>query len=316
MRWEDIYPVMSEADVREFHEKATAAEKIELASFFEVEQVFNQRDSQEIVSISLFFKPYKTDKVQFPQLTEEVLRNARKLGLVERYEPWNHYVQAILDGAERLHRKAPEVTLRIYLANDLSFMLPHLLERHCEVFLMAHSSISMQPGMMWRFLAFEEEGKEITITDADRCRFAYEDALRTRQLRGKPQNYWRLAYVWCRDPVAYNPIVACEFGGRGGLPVRDLAMAYIWHSWQGHFQSIKHPVSGEEATIPDDRAIWPNYGFDERFIAAAIYPLMAKKGILTISEKNHFLGHWFAFDLQYCTRLNESSELIIFDDLT
>ena len=224
MKWEDIYPVLGAEEVALFKEKATLSETEELAGFFAVAQIFNQRDSLEIVSTSLFFKPYQSDGIKFPKLNEEVLRDARKLGLVERFEPWNYYIQPILDGAERLQRKAPEVTLRIYHANDLSFMIPHLVKRHCEVYLMEHSSITMQPGMMWRFLAFEEEGKEITITDADRCRFAYEDALRTRQLRGKAQTYWRLAYVWCRDPVEYNPIAACEFGGRGGLPVRHLAM--------------------------------------------------------------------------------------------
>ena len=111
-----------------------------------------------MVAASLFWKNSQADEPDLPPLTRELLKNAGKLGLVKRFDPWPHYVQPLLDGAEKLALARPEIVFRVYLAADLEFLIEDFVEFICEVQVMKSSSIRHNPGAMWRFLALEYEG--------------------------------------------------------------------------------------------------------------------------------------------------------------
>lgn len=137
-----------------------------------VNRVINARKSRHLVVPTLFWKNETEwhqpawQGAELPAITRELMRDARKLGLVTRFAPWDHYVQPLLEGAAALRLGRPDIVFRVYLAADLEFLIPDLVEVGCEVFRMRGSSILHNPGAMWRFLAMEEEGRWVEIAKA------------------------------------------------------------------------------------------------------------------------------------------------------
>ena len=169
MSWTDVFPVFTEEMVDDFHDNATTADKALLEEYYGVEKVLNpQPHLPEIVSTSLFWKNVRAGSPELPSPTREILQNAVELGLAERFNPWDHYVQPLLDLTPDLRVRFPETSIRVYLAKDLEFLSEELVAAGCEVYLMKSSSINFAPGGLWRFLPFEEEGKTVVLTDIDR----------------------------------------------------------------------------------------------------------------------------------------------------
>ena len=127
----------------------------------------NPRLGPHLVATSLFWKPAHAAERDFPQPSRSLLMEAKRLGLVSRHAPWEHYVRPLLDGAEKLREERPDIVFRVYLAADLEFLTDDLVTAGCEVMVMNGSSLRHNPGALWRFLAFEEAGRWVTITDAD-----------------------------------------------------------------------------------------------------------------------------------------------------
>lgn len=170
MSWTDVFPVLTDEQVIEFQEKADPGEMAELEEWFGVARTINGRETRNVVAASLFWKNCNPWQPELPPITRDLMLNAVELGLVSRYAPWDHYVQPLLDGAAIMANERPDVVFRVYLAADLDFLIPDLVEAGCEVKLMKSSSIRHNPGAMWRFLAFEEAGQWVTITDSDLAR--------------------------------------------------------------------------------------------------------------------------------------------------
>ena len=224
MSWTAVFPVLSEAQVAEYECHATPDERAEVAAWTEVARVINPKQGRHLIATSLFWKPAQAAESDFPRPTREVLRDAAKLGWVSRHAPWEHYVQPLLDGARALREARPEVVFRVYLAADLEFLVADLMAAGCEVMLMRSASLRHNPGAMWRFLALEEEGRWVTITDADHAPEVLHNVERTEHAMGAGHGLWRAPYMLNgggpdNDPGFYRPINACQFGAVGGYPV-------------------------------------------------------------------------------------------------
>lgn len=78
------------------------------------------------------------------------------------------------------------------------------------------------------------------------------------------------------DRVRYRPILGGHFGARVGVPVRRLIEAVIWHTEQRTMpQPARLPGRGP---LPINFTKWPDYGFDEWFQLAALYPRLVRQG--------------------------------------
>ena len=120
--------------------------------------------------------------------------------------------------------------------------------------------------------------------------------------------------------VCYLPFAGCQSGWRGQgaastsdptetESVQELLEAFTWHSQRGQMPTTAElPFCG---TFPITKTKWPDYGFDEWFLGAAIYPRVAHDGILNFvpSEARSTL---LTLDTEYATWANPSSELIFF----
>jgi len=100
----------------------------------------------------------------------------------------------LIEGAEALAKLRPEIIFRGYLAADMEFLVPDLVEQNCEVHLMKSSSARHSPGAMWRFLALDHDGF-VTITDSDRAAEVIHDLERTEGVLTLGLGHWRVPYI-------------------------------------------------------------------------------------------------------------------------
>lgn len=314
MSWSDIFPVLDDSMVAAYQAEATPDEKRDLGRLFEAEGIFNPRPAKHIVSTSLFWKPTRKAEPDYPAPSREVMENPEKFGLSSRFEsPWDHYVVPLLTTARTLRTERPDLTPRVYLANDLAFLIEELTSADCEVYLMKSSSLRHNPGAMWRFLAMEEAGL-VTVCDSDRAEDLLHNVERTELLATGTLKYWRTPYFpgevggnyGC--PSTYRSTNACHFGAATSLPIRLLAEALLWNVAR---KKIETRCTVGPLKIPIYGTNWPDYGYDEYFLNTAVYPRMAKEGILTLlyrRDQSH--SYWLALDLEFCAKANSNSETL------
>lgn len=312
MSWTESFPVMDDEMVDEFVQLATSDEKSQLEEWYAVEQIVNAQDKGHVLAMSLFWKPSISSEIAYPVPTREILKDPSALGLELRFEPWPHYVQPILEQTPKILHKFPDVSVRVYLANDLDFLIEDLVEAGCEVFLMRHSSIAHSPGVVWRVLALEEKGRLVTIIDSDRIGEAAADIGRTQSMNESGLGTWRVPLLIDfsnEGKVGYKPFIGCQIGSRGGWPMKLLLHAFTWHSRRG---TIPYEVEVPGCGIrPISEGRWPEFGFEEWFLGVAMYPRMAAEGFLTFipgSGRSALLP----LDVEYATWANPNSQLVYF----
>jgi hypothetical protein len=265
------------------------------------------------VSISLFWKHVDAKDPDLPHPSRGRLVDARRLGLVKRLSPWDTYVQPLYLHSLSLEERHPQVEFVCHLADDLDFLIPDLLHLGWTVKLMKSPSQRYCPGGFWRFLPLEEPNTLVTVIDADRLGQASAEIERTELMHRQGLGLWRVPGYYhapIDKQIRYRPILGGHFGARGGLmPVRELIECFLWHWWKGTLPlTVKVPRRGE---VPIMFADWPNYGFDEWFQLAAMYPRFAPAGVLSfipIDARSIFLP----LDIEYVTWANPNSEIIYF----
>jgi len=314
MSWPDVFPVFTEEQFDDYYDHATPAEKAELEEWYGVEKILNpQAEAREIVSISLFWKPVESGTPDYPEPTLEILQNAVELGHADRFNPWDHYVAPLLDHTPTILSQNPDLAIRVHLAKDLEFLADSLMKAGCEVALMKSSSIKQAPGSLWRFLPLSEEGKLITVTDTDRLNEIEHDLARTRMMAATEVGTWRVPVpndLTDDFKVCYIPFIGCQFGVKGGLlEVEELLKAFTWNCIHDKIDaSVILPNCGP---LPMVRHTWPEYCFDEFFMAVAAYPRLAQDGMMTFIPGNG-ASQLMTLDIEYTTWGNPASEVIYF----
>lgn len=312
MSWTESFPVLDEAMVEEFEELASAEDKATLEEWYGVDRVFNAQDKRHILALSLFWKPSAASAVTYPTPSKEVLKNASKLGLKLRFEPWEHYIQPVLEGVPKILKEHDDVVVRVYLAADLEFLVPDLIDAGCEVFLMRHPSIAHAPGVAWRVLAFSEVGRLVTMVDADRMNGVSEDIARTKAMERAGLAAWRSPVPIDRDGqgnVAYRAFMGAQIGCHGGWPIELLLHAFTWHTLRKTIPTmVDLPGCG---LLPIGYGSWPNYGFEEWFLTVALYPRIAGGGLLTFVPAGAKCT-LLTLDIEYAMWANSESQLIYF----
>jgi hypothetical protein len=312
MSWTDVFPVLTDDHLDAYDDNATPAERAELDGWFAVERVINRSNARHLVVFSLFWKNTCSEDPDLPPLNRETLMRAAELGLVTRFAPWEHYIQPLLNGAQRLRELRSDVAFRIYLAADLHFLIQDFTALGCEVVLMKSSSVRHNPGAMWRFLALEEKRKLITISDSDRAPLVEADIQRTELMALGRLGFWRVP-VWGerneKGLMGYRPVLGCQFGTNKPFPAGRMMKSLIWHTTRGSISTHCRPPGCGEQRIYGTQ--WPDYGFDEWFLQVAIYPRAARHGVLSFipaSARSQLLP----IDIEYCTWANPRAEITYF----
>jgi hypothetical protein len=312
MNWTDVFPVLDDAMVDKFEAEASRKERGELAEWFAVQRVVNRREVGHIVSVSLFWKNIRSHEPDILIKDRAMFMGVGRRRQLLRFDPWEHYAEPLIKGALWVQVNRPDVAFRVYLAADLEFLIPDLVIAGCEVYLMKSSSIRHNPGAMWRFLAFEETDKLVTLVDADRAAQPLADIVRTETTAKAGLGFWRVP-VWGElndeGNLNYRPIVGCQMGSAKPFPVRLLMQALIWQTRRGGISKLAKPPGTRPVTIHG--TVWPDYGFDEWFLQVALYPRAAFEGLLTFvpsSAKSQLLP----LDIEYAMWANPAAEMKYF----
>jgi hypothetical protein len=316
MSWTNIFPVMDDHMLESYEQQVFPEKKVEYEELLGIQKILTSKrfvqDSgvRHYLSVALFWKNVNAADPELPRPNKDLMVNAKRYGLVKRFSPWESYVQPLLWHSAQVMERFPEVTFRIYLAADLEFLVPELLELGWEICLMKSNSIRYCPGGFWRFLALEEPNAIVTIVDSDRLGEADNDIIRTRSMHEMNLGLWRVPGYYNTDltkQVRYRPILGGHFGASGGHPMRKLIEAFLWHSENNTLsKTCQVPRLGER---PIQFTKWPDYGFDEWFQLVALYPRLVTGGTLT------FIPHdarslLLPIDLEYVTWANPRSEAI------
>lgn len=283
MTWSNVFPILSEELLDRYMATAPRTLRGQAEKWFGEAQIINRRDVSHIVSVSLFWKNIRSSEPDIVIRDRNDFMTAGRRRKLLRFEPWSHYVVPILQGAYRLHANREDVAFRVYLAADLAFLVPDLVAAGCEIRLMKSSSLRHNPGALWRFLALGEAAKLVTVIDADRAELVELDVARTEFMAQAGLRWWRVP-VWGElnetGKVSYRPFLALQMGCIGGLvKVRQLMEALVWATQRGHIET--YAALPDTTPLPIHGTKWPDYGFDEWFLLAAIYPRAAYEGILT-----------------------------------
>jgi hypothetical protein len=212
-------------------------------------------------------------------------------------------------------KRHPDVEFRLYLASDLDFLIDELTALGWTVYLMRSPSVRYAPGGFWRFLALEDKGKLVTVIDTDRMSEVDGEIARTKLMAQLKLGLWRVPGYYGsdngkgNDTVRYRPILGGHFGGKSGLPVQEMIEAFIWHTEHGTLPTMAD-IPGR-GPVPIHRVNWPDYGYDEWFQLAALYPRMVQKGTLTFLP-NNTLSSLLPLDIEYVTWANRRSEIVFF----
>jgi len=319
MSWTEIYPVFNDDLLETYQKEASEQEVAILKDWFEVDSIHNEKRVKHVVATSLFWKPVSPGSADYPAPSRDVMQNPGKHGLSSRFKnPWKHYVEPVFEAVRHLAEIRPDLVYRVYLANDMAFLIPDLVEAGCEVYLMKSSSVFHNPGAMWRFLAMEEEGL-VTISDSDRAGEMLHDIERTELVAEGGLSHWRRPYMWgttdCKDlgsPAGYHPWDAAVMGSAKPFPIRSLMEAFIWSCQKGLFKN-ECRLGDRRVPIPGSR--WPEFGFDEWFLTAAFHPRAAFEGVMTfVNWRATELNQWFALDIEFTTWANPKSEIMFWGD--
>lgn len=304
----------------DYREGVTPEEACEFEQWFGVrdrtvgsQQAHNEKDGcRHVVSATLFWKHVNGEDVDLPKPTRESLVDARRMGLVRRFAPWESYVAPLYDHTQAAIGRHPGVIFRLYLASDLDFLAEELSGLGWEICVMKSPSIRYCPGGFWRFLPLEEEDTLITVIDTDRMNEVSHEIARTEDMHRAGLGLWRVPGYYnaeFKDGVRYRPILGGHFGAKGGIQIRTLIEAFIWHWRRGSLPLTANiPGHGE---VPLRFSNWPNYGFDELFQLMVMYPWLAPGGTLTFipSDARSLL---LPADVEYAMWANPKSETVYF----
>lgn len=312
MAWTDIFPFLSEEMLDDYEASVSAEDKELLDSYFQIKEIYNaQPNKPHCVSTCLFWKDGYRASPDLPPPNMDRLIHAARYGLVKRVNPWFSYVEPLLHTTPMAAQANPDVAFVVYVAHDMAFLVPDLVDAGWEVRLMAHSSVRHSPGMMWRFLSLEDEGRLVTCIDADRIPDVEGELARTRLMHESGLGCWRIPGYYNQRPdaqeITYRPILGGHFGARSGLEISALAKAFIWHVMQE-----KMPAHAELPgciPLPLHASKWPEYGFDEWFLMTAIYPRLAFDGILTFMPTDA-KSLIMPIDIEYATWANSDAEIV------
>jgi len=320
MSWSEIFPVLGEDLLEAYAQGVSAEERQEFEEWFGVDHVVGEGvpgvadggGRRSVVSASLFWKHVNGRDPDLPEPTREMLVDARRMGLVKRFDPWGSYIAPLFDHTPPAVEAHPEVEFRLHLAADLAFLADDLAALGWVVYVMKSPSVRYCPGGFWRFLPLGEEDALVTVIDTDRMAEVGNELSRTRGMAEMGLGLWRVPGYYNSDlsrQVRYRPILGGHFGAAGGIPIRTLIEAFVWHWRRGTLpMTAQVPGVGER---PIQFATWPDYGFDEWFLLAAVYPHLAPSGTLTFipSDARSLL---LPADVEYASWANPRSECVYF----
>ena len=272
---------------------------------FAIDTIFPcRRKTSNVVVFSLFAKSSKEifhnnnfvyeppgkfyDEVTdtFWSITEENLKliNKNKKGSI-----WSIYIEPLIKQLKHIQSTQSSYKARIYLAQDLKFLIPKLHNQSTEIYLMKHSSKATS-GTLWRFLTIDDKTlNTVILNDADMEPDSLVEKLNLFKLEAnikkKPgigilrylndkellcspwNDYYRKHYLKNNIFLRYfSPFQA------GYLIIRPKFINKNVKTLMKNFIAFNIPPIGSRKNFK-----YPYYGIDESFLANVLYYVFIKE---------------------------------------
>ena len=194
--------------------------------------------------------------------------------------------------------------IRIYLEKKLIKLIEPLKKNNIEIYVMNTNSVGAQPGMLWRYMAFNDKTIEsLLCADIDEdfvdirknldvvhnCNKLYPDKVFIRTGPYYKDHDYTIKKGY--DAVNVTVVLGSRVGffpKRSHIDIKDLMIKYICLRMSR--KTSKSPHLDYDSDYPptifnkpvDDEfgwgGHWFKYGFDEKFLKVVIYPYFTMRG--------------------------------------
>ena len=187
MSWTDTIPVLSGEMMEDFEKNAGSEERQELDLWFKPRDVINpQPFSRHLVSVSIDGRAGQADG----QADADAGMTSHPPSAADTGY-WKRFIEPITETLPTLLKELEGITVRVYLAPNLEFLVPDLSDAGCEIYLMEHFFTEHSLGTLWKYLAFAESNRFITTQDPSLFRDVVANLTRTETLAGLGLACWR-----------------------------------------------------------------------------------------------------------------------------
>jgi hypothetical protein len=305
-----FFPKFGEREIKRFLRECDATERVELDRMFTVREVIDSKKGDLVLSTSLYCWPHDPEKSRIEPVTLENLQTPHP-SVRHQQAWWDVYFLPLIRQFDQV--QDPWV-IRIHLAHDLEFLIPHLRHPRVEIRVMDHCSHFTMPGMLWRYLPMEERVTMLArgsdtlwpgrkIVEAIERMLAGPNVLFRRFLPIDYDKAMFLVYRTVPGPIVSKPDL------HGGFVAA--AQAWIWHQQHGLWSKNVELLGpdGEIYEMPKfAMSHWARYGQDEQFLSHWLYHRAAPQGIHTVIDADHLSGLW-SKDWEFVRSKNPSSVL-------
>lgn len=244
--------------------------------YFNVDHIRpTKRKANKVISVSLFCKKGGESPGTFRlskngpivELTEENMRTYNQSNsysiLDHTHTFWEYYVEPLINNSNYIVDHFTDWKLRVYLANDMPFVIPYLNPDTTEVYIMKDSSSAgVGMGTVWRFLVMDDTDVEVAlITDSDK---PLTKLVNFDQLSKHPKLNPDICMISIFEPyLEFSLFIACQMivypqrmDQYMDIKVRTLMEQYI--------------ESKIDPKLIYDRG-FPKYGADETFLTTILF---------------------------------------------
>lgn len=301
----NLYSIIDLNFLQDYIDKNIAnKDKQNMIELFEIEKIINKTSQNNCFTCALFCQNVDNKKISIDHSLDYQDKNSKW---------YKKYYLSLLKFIQDFKRSKyyNNYKIRIYLEKQLDCFINELLSQcdHLEIYYMRSNSIGAQPGMLWRFLAFDDKDLDIVFcSDIDVDFNSHiNNKLNTFSSNNKafgrcipPHNIdIRINKNDNNSPHNYTVCIGSSIAIRPKLldvNIKDTIINYTLYRISrytsnkpceefdfANTEKYNNPVGDH---IYGWGGYWTMYGFDEKFWKHTIFPYLIKKGeVLT------WIGH-------------------------
>jgi hypothetical protein len=293
--YNSMYPILNIDDLNSYVENIDKKDKLDMLDLFEVEKIINKIDKPNCISVSFFCQRVSNT---YPNQYGTINFYDEKSDWYKKY--YVKLLQLIIDFNDVKHKKKYKKTykIRIYLEQQLSVFIPILSKENVEIYLMKNNSIGGMPGMLWRYLVFDDKDIEIAhafdIDESFALYTTYMDKFSSsNKVFGRCLVNCESSYkIKIDSPVINYPVV---LGGIIGMRPKLIELNFK-DTMINYMLFRKERLNSVHPNLENDTDLetiynmpignhtyglgghWCMYGFDEKMWKHIFYPYFVKRG--------------------------------------
>lgn len=274
-------------------------------SYFEIDRVIRPVNLSNCISVSFFCQHVENTYIN---------QYGEKNDCFDTSSDWyqKYYINfaKFVDDFNKSAEFFPTWKIRVYLERRLDSFIDRILglSEHLEIYYMKTDSIGAQPGMLWRFISFDDTSLDVVHCSDIDMDFSWAVPKIRAFLRSNKTLGRYMAYYTCdgiidqqnpeTSPINYTVVMGSCISFRpkkSDFSIKQTVIDYILYRNERlktdspseefddqNTQRYNKPIGRHSAGWG---GIWTMYGFDEKYWKHIAFPHLAKKGeVLTWTD--------------------------------